>query len=294
MENFKGSRNCNHLLHVLGITPWGFISSEMNHNLCLIERGVELELVFILFGLFIVAILYSSVGHGGASGYLAILSFTTYGVMSSAWLKQHAWCLNLVVSGIAFYHYHKANHHIPKLTWPFVVGSVPFAILGGYLIVDGVIYDTLLSIVLVWAAYRLLRINDDVNDNFLNIPPKKVAYPIGGGIGFVSGIIGVGGGIFLSPIMLLNRWATPKNIAATSALFIWINSAAGIFGAIISNQLSMDFQVLIPFVIVVIVGGYIGSKYGAVFAPQNSVRKLLVIVLLIAATKRVIELIELN
>ena len=68
MENFKGSRNCNHLLHVLGITPWGFISSEMNHNLCLIERGVELELVFILFGLFIVAILYSSVGHGGASG----------------------------------------------------------------------------------------------------------------------------------------------------------------------------------------------------------------------------------
>ena len=266
----------------------------MNHNLCLIERGVELELVFILFGLFIVAILYSSVGHGGASGYLAILSFTTYGVMSSAWLKQHAWCLNLAVSGIAFYHYHKANHHIPKLTWPFVVGSVPFAILGGYLIVDGVIYDTLLSIVLVWAAYRLLRINDDVNDNFLNIPPKKVAYPIGGGIGFVSGIIGVGGGIFLSPIMLLNRWATPKNIAATSALFIWINSAAGIFGAIISNQLSMDFQVLIPFVIVVIVGGYIGSKYGAVFAPQNSVRKLLVIVLLIAATKRVIELIGLN
>ncbi len=278
----------------MGITPWGFISTEMNHNLCLIEGGVELELVFILFGLFIVAILYSSVGHGGASGYLAILSLTTYGAMNSAWLNQHAWCLNLVVAGIAFYHYHKANHHIPKLTWPFIVCSVPFAILGGYLIVDGVFYDTLLSVVLVWAAYRLLKINDGGNENVLNIPPKKIAYPIGGGIGFVSGIIGVGGGIFLSPIMLLNRWATPKNIAATSALFIWINSAAGIFGATISNQLSLDFSIMIPFVIVVIIGGYIGSKYGAVFAPQNSVRKLLVIVLLIAATKRVIELIGLN
>jgi len=278
----------------MGITPWGFISTEMNHNLCLIEGGVELELVFILFGLFIVAILYSSVGHGGASGYLAILSLTTYGAMNSAWLKQHAWCLNLVVAGIAFYHYHKAKHHIPKLTWPFIVCSVPFAILGGYLIVDGVFYDTLLSVVLVWAAYRLLKINDGGNENVLNIPPKKIAYPIGGGIGFVSGIIGVGGGIFLSPIMLLNRWATPKNIAATSALFIWINSAAGIFGATISNQLLLDFSILIPFVIVVIIGGYIGSKYGAVFAPQNSVRKLLVIVLLIAATKRVIELIGLN
>ncbi len=277
----------------MGITPWGFISSEMNHNLCLIEGGMELELVFILFGLFIVAILYSSVGHGGASGYLAILSLTTYGGMNSAWLKQHAWCLNLVVAGIAFYHYHKASHHITKLTWPFVVSSVPFAILGGYLIIGGAIYDTLLSIVLIWAAYRLLKINDEENENVLNVPPNKIAYPIGGGIGFVSGIIGVGGGIFLSPIMLLNQWATPKNIAATSALFIWINSAAGMFGAIISNQLSLDFSILIPFVIVVIIGGYIGSRYGANIAPQNNVRKLLVIVLLIAATKRVIELIGL-
>lgn len=275
----------------MGITPWGFISSEMNHNLCWIEESVELELVFILFGLFVVAILYSSVGHGGASGYLAILSLTTYGAMNSAWLKQHAWCLNLIVAGIAFYHYHKANHHVSKLTWPFVVSSVPFAILGGYLIVDGAIYDTLLSIALIWAAYRLWKINENENENMLKVPSTKIAYPIGGGIGFVSGIIGVGGGIFLSPIMLLNRWATPKNIAATSALFIWVNSAAGIFGAIISNQLSLEFNILIPFVIVVIIGGYIGSKYGAQFAPQNSVRKLLVIVLLIAATKRVVELI---
>jgi hypothetical protein len=262
----------------------------MNHNLGSIVRGVELELVFILFGLFVVALLYSSVGHGGASGYLAVLSLTTYGAMNSAWLKQHVWCLNLFVAGIAFYHFHRAGHHIPKLTWPFIVGSIPFAILGGYLIVDGVVYDTLLSIVLIWAAYRLLKIKEDEEVQQLKIPSNTTSLSIGGGIGFVSGIIGVGGGIFLSPIMLLNKWATPKNIAATSALFIWVNSAAGIFGAIISGQFMLDGRILLPFVVVVLIGGYFGSQYGAVLAHQKSVRKLLVAVLFIAATKRIIEL----
>jgi hypothetical protein len=259
----------------------------------LIEGVVELEFVFILFGLLVVSGLYSSVGHGGASGYLAILSLSTYGSMESGWLKQHAWCLNLIVAAIAFFHYHRAGHHIPKLTWPFIFASIPFAIFGGYLIVNGVIYDTLLSIVLIWAAFRLLKVENDVQNESLNIPSRSVALPIGGGIGFVSGIIGVGGGIFLSPIMLLNRWASPKNVAATSAIFIWVNSAAGITGAGISGQLMVDLGALIPFGIVVLIGGFLGSKYGAEFAPQTKIRNLLVVVLLIAAIKRIVEIIGL-
>ena len=251
---------------------------------------MEFEFFVLLFGLFVVATLYSSVGHGGASGYLAVLSLTSYGMMNAGWLKQHVWCLNLIVASIAFFNYYRKGFHISKLTWPFIITSIPFALFGGFLVVDGAIYDTLLSIILVWAAYRLLKI-DNVNESGkVNIPSLKTSLPIGGGIGFVSGIIGVGGGIFLSPIMLLNKWASAKNIAATSALFIWVNSAAGITGAAISGQLMIDFEILMPFSMMVILGGIIGSRFGAVNAHERTIRRLLVVVLILAATKRGIEL----
>ena len=103
--------------------------------------------------------LYSSVGHGGGSGYLAVLSLTSYGTMEAGWLKQHAWALNLVVAGIAFWHYHRAGHHDTQLTLPFVTASVPFAVVGGYMRVEGEVYDVLLSIALLWAAWRLFAIS---------------------------------------------------------------------------------------------------------------------------------------
>ncbi len=245
--------------------------------------------ILILLGLFLIAILYSSVGHGGASGYLAILSLSTYASMESGWLKQHAWCLNLVVAAIAFYHYYKAGYHIKKLTIPFIVGSIPFAIIGGYLEVNGGIYDVLLSITLMWAAYKLYQTkNDDMENNFTE-PDLKIALPTGVGIGLMSGVVGVGGGIFLSPIILLKKWGDPKTVAATSALFVWVNSAAGLLGAGISNQLQIDFEVLFPFILVVLIGGYIGSKFGS-FAHQSSIRLILIGVLIIAGGKRLLDL----
>ena len=209
--------------------------------------------------------------------------------MESAWLKQHAWCLNLVVAAIAFWHFQRAGHHVPKLTIPFIVASIPFAMLGGYLLVDGAIYDLLLSICLIAAAWRLatIRTIDVVAEGN---PEWKIAAPVGGAIGFASGIIGVGGGIFLSPVLLLKRWATPKGAAATSALFIWVNSLAGLSGATLSGQLVLDVDTLLPFVVAVLVGGFVGSRYGADVAPQIVVRRLLIVVLVLAAMKRIVEL----
>ena len=98
---------------------------------------MDINLIMLYLGLFLISILYSSVGHGGASGYLAVLSLSTFASMNSSWLKQHAWCLNLIVAAIAFYHYYKAGFYNKKLTIPFIVGSIPFAIIGGALKING-------------------------------------------------------------------------------------------------------------------------------------------------------------
>ena len=241
-------------------------------------------------GLFFISILYSSVGHGGASGYLALLSLTTYGGMQSAWLKQHVWVLNLVVAGLAFIHYSKAGHHSSSKSLPFIVASIPFAFIGGYLRVDGAIYDTLLSVTLLYAALRLLSVKKEFDHTQRSEPEKTQAYAFGAGIGLFSGIIGVGGGIFLSPLLLLKQWATPKAAAATAALFIWVNSASGLLGAAASNQLVLEIPTLLPFITAVLLGGLIGSRYGSVHANQSGVRNLLIAVLLLASVKRISEL----
>ena len=247
---------------------------------------IEGEFLILLL-LFLIALLYSSVGHGGASGYLAVLSLTIYAEYDSGWLKQHAWALNLVVAAIAFYHYRKAGFFNLKLTLPFILGSIPFAIIGGYLRVDGVFYDTLLSITLVWAAYKLLQIKEVYSETKIEAPGLRYTIPIGGGVGLMSGVIGVGGGIFLSPILLLKKWADPKTAAATAALFIWVNSIAGLVGAGISGQLVIQIDVLFPFIMAVLLGGYIGAKYGSENAHQSLIRKLLIIVLIVASLKRI-------
>ena len=232
--------------------------------------------------------LYASVGHGGASGYLAILSLSTYGVMEAAWLKQHAWCLNLVVAAIAFWHFHRAGHHVSRLTIPFIVASVPLAMFAGFLRVDGVVYDLLLSVCLLLAAWRLFVVGSEVR-SVGGAPNWNVAMPTGGAIGFASGVVGIGGGVLLSPILMLKGWATPKGAAATAAIFVWVNSLAALGGVVLSNQMVLEFETLLPFICAVLIGGFIGSRYGADVAPQNLIRKLLIGVLIIASVKRIID-----
>ena len=245
---------------------------------------VSSEMWLILAGLFIVAALYSSVGHGGGSGYLAILSLTSYGSAEAVWLKQYAWSLNLIVAGLAFWHYYRAGHHDWSRALPFIVASIPLAALGGYMSVGGNVYDLLLSVALVVAAWRLFVGKWEAEQ--VELPERTKAVAVGGSIGLASGVVGIGGGIFLSPVMMLNNWATAKQTAATAALFIWLNSLAGLVGVGLSGQINLDIDLLGSFGVAVMLGGMLGSRYGSEVSSQNGIRGLLVLVLCAAAARR--------
>ena len=250
--------------------------------------------VILLFALSVIAAMYSSVGHGGASGYLAVLSLTAYATNDPVWLKQHAWSLNLLVAGLAFFAYKKSGFFDTKLALPFIVASIPAAFIGGYLQVDNTVYDILLSLTLVFAAWKLYSNKDHHFSVEANKPPPvQIAVGVGFVIGILSGIIGVGGGIFLSPIILLFGWSDPKTTAGISAVFIWVNSFSGLVGSTVSGQLALDVSTLIPFSIAVLIGGYIGSKFGSEKFSQNSIRNMLVGVMLIAAIRQIIDLLGL-
>ena len=249
---------------------------------------MQIEFEIVVFGLFLMALLYSTVGHGGASGYLAILSLSVYANEGDLWLKQYAWFLNLIVAGIAFFNYRKEGFHDRDLTWPFLVTSIPFTFFASSLKIGDGGYNLLLSLFLIYAAWKLLM------GKKMNVAENKTlkvsnALLIGAIIGLTCGLVGIGGGILLSPILIINGWAKPKTAAATSAIFIWLNSLAGIIGSSISQHL-VDLGNIAPFVLAVLLGGFIGSKYGSKNAPQNSIKYLLSAVLLIAASKRILEI----
>ncbi|MFQ5778401.1 MAG: sulfite exporter TauE/SafE family protein [Terriglobia bacterium] len=241
-----------------------------------------LLLALLLVLVFLVAIAYSSVGHGGASGYLAVLSF--FGLAPAA-MAPSALCLNLLVAGISFRAYWRAGHFAFRLLWPFLLTSVPAAFLGGLTEVPLRVYMVLLAAVLIFAAFRLLTaVPPPQEERFIRVPPLAAALPVGAGIGFLSGIIGVGGGIFLSPLLILLKWADTKRTAAASAAFIWINSAAGLYGHL-RRQESLDWTALLWLVAAAFAGGLVGSYLGAQRFRGLWLRRILGVVLLVATIK---------
>ena len=127
----------------------------------------------------------------------------------------------------------------------------------------------------------------------VELPERSKAVAVGGSIGLASGVVGIGGGIFLSPVMMLNNWATAKQTAATAALFIWLNSLAGLIGSGLSGQVNLDLDLLGSFGVVVMLGGMLGSRYGSKISSQNGIRGLLVLVLCAAAARRLLSVIGL-
>ena len=228
---------------------------------------------------------YASVGHGGASAYIAAMALA--GIAPQE-MRPTALALNLVVSAVASWKFWRAGHFRWRLFWPFATVSVPLAFVGGAIVLPGQAYKVLVGAVLLYAAWQLWasgRAGAEMRQ--LREPPIAWAMAIGAALGLLAGLTGVGGGIFLSPLLLMLGWAGTKQTSAVAAPFILVNSAAGLAAAFLAKTavLPAYVWVLAP---AVLVGGWLGAEYGSRRFTNPLVRRVLAAVLALAGGKMVL------
>src|SRR6266568_5232715 len=236
-------------------------------------------LLFLAIGL--VAFLYSSVGHAGASGYIATM--TLFGLAPTV-IRPTALVLNILVASIGAFQFWRAGHFSWKLFWPFALLSIPAAYVGGYLQPSASILRILIGIVLLFSAARLVFRRSDPPQTFP--PSRPIAVSVGAGLGFLAGLTGTGGGIFLTPLLLFCQWAHIRQAAAVSALFILVNSIAGLAGYFTAVHSIPSLGVVLG--AAAIVGGIFGSHLGSRHFPVRTISIILAIVLSIAGAKLIL------
>lgn len=236
------------------------------------------DLTLLCFAVALIAFLYSSVGHAGASGYIATM--TLFGLAPTV-IRPTALVLNILVAIIGSFQFWRAGYFSWKLFWPFALLSIPAAYAGGYLQPSAGVLRILIGLVLLFSAARLFFRRSDPPET--NPPEKAVAIGVGAGLGFLSGLTGTGGGIFLTPLLLFCRWAPIKQAAAVSALFILVNSIGGLVGYFSAKHSlpTLGIYLAIP----AIIGGTIGSYLGSRRLPVHGIAVFLASVLMIAGIK---------
>jgi uncharacterized protein len=245
----------------------------------------EIVVAALAAGMLVAAFGYASVGHGGASAYLAALALAGVAPLE---MRPIALLLNILVSSLATWKFYRAGHFHWRLFWPFAIVSIPLAYVGGAITLPGQAYKILVGVVLLYAAWQLWRSGRAGNEmRELREPPLGWALLIGAAMGLLAGLTGVGGGIFLSPLLLMLGWAGTKQTSAVAAPFILVNSIAG-FAAIAlakSAPLASYVWILAP---AVIIGGWLGAEYGSRRFANPVVRRLLAVVLALAGAKMVL------
>lgn len=227
------------------------------------------SVIILLF--FIIAILYSSVGFGGGSSYLAILALT--GIVFTQIRATALLCNIAVVLGNVFLFYQQQKIDWKKLL-PLILLSIPFAYLGGYLKISQDFFFILLGITLFFAAISMWVSKKIISDKEKNKKPNLIKNTIFGGfIGFISGMVGIGGGIFLAPLLHLTHWDTPKKIAVTASVFILVNSIAGLLGQYANPNFYIDWSVTSVLIITVFIGGQIGSRISNTYFTPIQLKK---------------------
>jgi uncharacterized membrane protein YfcA len=238
----------------------------------------ETLIIAILF--FVGAALYASVGHGGASSYLAVMGLFS---LAPDVMKPTALALNILVASVATFKFYRAGLFSWRLFWPFAVASIPAAFVGGAVMLPTRWYKIVVGVVLLYAAVWMFRSALRPISKETHSPPLWAAVLAGLAIGFLSGLTGVGGGIFLSPLVLSMGWAETRATSGVAAPFILVNSIAGLLGHIASvSQLPPNVPV---WGAAALIGGWIGASYGSKRAPVPVLRQLLSLVLVVAGVK---------
>jgi uncharacterized membrane protein YfcA len=232
--------------------------------------------------IFLAAMLYGSVGHAGASGYLAAMSLVG---LSPLVMKPTALALNILAATIVLTQFYRAGCFSWRTFWPFAAASIPLSFVGGYIQLPGTIYKPLVAVVLVVAAARMIWTakRNAGNEQPHTPAPLWAALLAGGALGLLSGLTGTGGGIFLTPLLLLMKWAPTRVASGVSAAFILCNSVSGLAGNYRSVHL-LDVWVF-PWLLSAAIGAYIGSTLGSRKLAPATLRYLLAVVLLVAAAK---------
>jgi uncharacterized membrane protein YfcA len=238
------------------------------------------DIIFLCALIFAAGLLYSSVGHAGASGYLAVMAL--FGLAPEV-MKPTALILNILVATIAALQFRRAGFFSWNTFWPFAISSIPFAFMGGAISLPGQLYKQIVGLVLLFAAYHFLSNKQMAIEKASRPIPVLSAILAGAGIGLLSGLVGVGGGIFLTPLILFMGWAGTKQTAGVSAMFILVNSIAGIAGHLASVKFLPDDIFILGFAAVL--GGTIGSYMGSRRFANATLYQLLAVVLAIAAVK---------
>ena len=233
-----------------------------------------MELIILLA---IMAFLYASVGHGGASGYLAVMALFA---IAPPVMKQTALLLNLGVSLMSFIAFYRQGYFKWNLFWPFALGSIPAAFIGARIPLTDSTYKQILGACLFLAVIRMVV---SLKEGSRKSLPAVIGVFTGAAIGLLSGMIGIGGGIILSPLLLLFRWASLKEAAAVSALFIFVNSVSGLAG--LKTWIPIDQSQMIYWLAASLVGGFLGARWGAAIASNVKVKWILALVLVIASLK---------
>jgi uncharacterized membrane protein YfcA len=244
----------------------------------------EILVALLAAGLLLAAFVYASVGHGGASAYIAAMALA--GIAPQE-MRPIALVLNVVVSAVATFKFYRAGHFRWRLFWPFATVSIPAAYVGGAITLPGQAYKIVVGVMLVYAAWQLWRrAGAGAEMREVREPPLPLAMTIGGGLGLLSGLTGVGGGIFLSPLLLILGWAGTKQTSAVAAPFILVNSVAGLAGAFMAKSTTLPSYVWV-LVAVVLVGGWLGAEYGSRRFTNPLIRRMLAVVLAVAGAKMI-------
>lgn len=228
-----------------------------------------------------VAFLYASVGHGGASGYLAAMALLG---TAPAVMRPTALALNILVAGLASWQFARAGWFSWRLFWPFALASVPAAALGGALLLPDPVYKRVVGVVLLAAAFYLFRTAATAHQPGVRPPPLWLSLTVGAGLGLLAGLTGVGGGIFLSPLLLAAGWAGARETAAVSAPFILVNSVAGL-GAFFAVREGGPGSGLLIVGVAAMAGGFAGARLGSRRLARPTIRRLLALILVIAGVK---------